>query len=190
MPRSLAPSYSDRMSIKKSRTVEVMTSYDARALGWVVSRPNALRAAQVARMVSRLGDGPLYALLGALLVLFDAHSGRSFLAGTLLAFLIELPVYLLLKNLIRRPRPADAIDSLSAFIQPSDKFSFPSGHTAGAFVMATLVTAHYPLCAPVAYPLAMMVGVSRVMLGVHYPTDIAAGAFLGVSCAFFSLLLF
>lgn len=182
--------YSDCMDIKKSRTVEVMTSYDTRALGWVVSRPNARRAAQVARMISRLGDGPLYAVLGVLLALFEAHSGRSLLAGALLAFLIELPLYLVLKNLIRRPRPADAIDSLSAFIQPSDKFSFPSGHTAGAFVMATLLTAYYPVCAPVVYPLAAMVGISRVMLGVHFPTDIVAGALLGLSCAFFSLFLF
>lgn len=178
------------MKIQMSKTVERMTSYDTRALGWVVSRPRAKQAARVARLVSRLGDGPSYAVLGILLALFEVQHGRSFLAAALLAFLLELPVYLLLKNAIRRPRPADAMDSLSAFIQPSDKFSFPSGHTAGAFLMATLLTVYYPACAPVVFPLAALVGLSRVMLGVHFPTDIVAGATLGVSCAVLSLYLF
>ena len=75
-----------------------------------------------------------------------------------------------------------------AFIQPSDKFSFPSGHTAAAFVMASLLTAFYPPVALVAYPLALAIGASRVTLGVHYPSDIVAGAVLGSGCAFIALM--
>lgn len=177
------------MNIKNAKPIEKMTAYDTRALYWVVSRPNARQAANMARLVSRLGDGPLYAVIGALLALVDTTSGLNFLMHGLLAFLVELPLYLLLKNTIRRSRPADALDSLSAFIKPSDKFSFPSGHTAAAFVMATLLTAFYPLLAPVVFPLAIMIGLSRVMLGVHFPSDIAAGAVLGSLCAGLALLL-
>lgn len=177
------------MNIKNAKPIEKMTAYDTRALYWVVSRPNARQAANMARLVSRLGDGPLYAALGALLALIDTALGPNFLMHGLLAFLVELPLYLLLKNTIRRSRPADALDSLSAFIKPSDKFSFPSGHTAAAFVMATLLTAFYPLCGPIVFPLAIMIGLSRVMLGVHFPSDIAAGAVLGSLCAGLALLL-
>lgn len=165
-----------------------MTAYDTRALYWVVSRPNAHTAARMARLISRLGDGPAYAVLGLLLALLEPVSGKWFLMHGLLAFLFELPLYLGLKNTIRRARPADALDSLSAFIRPSDKFSFPSGHTAAAFLMATLISVFYPLWAPVAYPLAVMIGLSRVMLGVHFPSDIAAGAVLGSLCAVASLI--
>ena len=105
------------------------------------------------------------------------------------AFLLELPLYVWLKRRIRRPRPADAEASLRAFIKPSDRFSFPSGHTAAAALMATLVAVHYPALTALAVPLAVLIGLSRVVLGVHFPTDILAGAVLGSLCAGMSLVL-
>jgi len=177
------------MNIKNAKALEKMTAFDTRALYWVTRHPNAAVNAIRARRVSRLGDGPAYALLGGLLAWLGGETGKQFLMYGLLAFLIELPLYLLLKNTIRRSRPADAADALCAFIQPSDKFSFPSGHTAAAFVMATLLTAFYPPVALVAYPLALAIGASRVTLGVHYPSDIVAGAVLGSGCALLALAL-
>jgi len=166
-----------------------MTALDTRALRWFVTHPNASATARWARHVSRLGDGPTYAALGTALALLGGDTGKQFLAVALLAFLIELPVYLLLKNTIRRSRPADAISNVSAFIKPSDKFSFPSGHTAAAFVMATLLSAFYPQTFVLVFPVALLIGVSRVSLGVHFPTDIAAGAVLGTACAAAALVL-
>lgn len=107
----------------------------------------------------------------------------------LAAFLIELPLYLLLKNLIRRSRPADAVESLSAFIRPSDRFSFPSGHTAAAFVFAVAVSAFFSAWAPLVFALAVAIGLSRVLLGVHFPSDILAGAILGVGSALLAFAL-
>lgn len=177
------------MNIRNVKTIERMTALDTRALRWLITRPNASATARWARHVSRLGDGPAYAALGAVLALIGGDAGKQFLAVALLAFLIELPVYLLLKNTIRRSRPADAMANVAAFIKPSDKFSFPSGHTAAAFVMATLLTAFYPQTIVLVYPVAMLIGVSRVSLGVHFPTDIAAGAVLGLACAAVALML-
>ena len=101
----------------------------------------------------------------------------------LLAFAAELPLYLLLKNALKRQRPA----GLPVFITPSDRYSLPSGHTAAAFLMATVVAASFPLWAPLLFVWAALVGASRLLLGVHYLSDLVAGALLGGGCALWAL---
>ena len=72
---------------------------------------------------------------------------------------------------------------LPVFIRPSDKYSLPSGHTAAAFLMASLLAAFYPAMAVVVFVWAGCIGASRLLLGVHYLTDLIAGALLGSGCA-------
>lgn len=141
------------------------------------------------RNVSRTGDGYLYAAIAALLCLFEDHSGKAFVTTGLLAYLFEIPAFIALKHLIKRDRPFVGLPDTRSSIQPSDKFSLPSGHSAGAFLMAALISFYYPGFAGIAYILASLVGLSRVMLGVHYPTDILAGAVLGTICAITSFLI-
>lgn len=135
--------------------------------------------ARISRLVSRTGDGPLYGVLALALVSFDGDRGVRFLLSGLGIFALELPLYLLLKNYIRRERPS----GLPVFIRPSDRYSLPSGHTAAAFVMACLLTAFYPTFAALAFFWASCIGASRLLLGVHYLTDLIAGALLGTGCA-------
>ena len=92
-------------------------------------------------------------------------------------------VAFLLKNSIRRDRPCDVLSTSRKAVQPSDKFSMPSGHTSAAFLVATLVFIFAEPMAEVAFIWASLVGMSRVVLGVHYPSDVAAGALLGIVCA-------
>ena len=141
------------------------------------------------RMVSHTGDGHLYAVLALALYFFADINGRSFISAGLLAFLIEIPAFMGLKQLIRRERPFAQLSGCSCAIQPSDKFSMPSGHTAAAFLMAGLINNFYPEYAALAYFWASCIGASRVLLGVHYPGDIVAGALLGSSCTLLSLAL-
>jgi undecaprenyl-diphosphatase len=97
-----------------------------------------------------------------------------------LAFAIERPLYWILKNVFKRNRPPDIIPCFQSIVKASDKFSFPSGHTAAAFLLATLC---YVFFGAIALPLfiwAAMVGLSRIWLGVHFPTDILAGSCLGI----------
>jgi undecaprenyl-diphosphatase len=80
--------------------------------------------------------------------------------------------------------------NFDAWIVPSDKFSFPSGHTAAAFLFAWMIHTIYPTFSVIAFIWAALVGLSRVLQGVHYPTDIVAGAALGSSCAYLSINYF
>lgn len=141
------------------------------------------------RWLSRSGDGPLYLIMGLLIWALDAERGATFAGVCAFAFGLEVSLYWLLKNIIKRDRPAVALDSYQAWIIPSDQFSFPSGHTAAAFVFAGLIAAFYPAFAPLFYLWACLIGLSRVLLGVHYPSDIAAGALLGSACSLVGVTL-
>lgn len=134
-------------------------------------------------LLSRTGDGHLYALVIAVLYLFGDRFEERILAVAVLAFALELPAFFVLKNSIRRDRPCDVVATSRKAIQPSDKFSMPSGHTSAAFLVATLVFIFAEPMAEVAFVWASLVGISRVVLGVHYPSDVAAGALLGIVCA-------
>lgn len=138
--------------------------------------------ARVSRLISRTGDGPLYAVLAALLW-WQGEAERELVRLALLAFAIELPLYLLLKNSLKRQRPM----GLPVFITPSDRYSLPSGHTAAAFLMATILAIGFPLWAPLLFGWAALVGASRLLLGVHYLSDLVAGALLGGGCAVLAL---
>lgn len=133
--------------------------------------------------LSKSADGPLYLIMVAALALFDVSHAWLVIQLLLLAFTLELPLYLLLKNSIGRARPQQAVNvhPIVAHIIPSDTFSLPSGHTAAAFVVVTAVALIYPGCLIPLLCWGMLVGMSRIMLGVHFPLDILAGMLLGTA---------
>lgn len=132
----------------------------------------------LSRQISLSGDGAGYFLFALLIAGSGGARGLDFLLVGLAAFAIELPVYWLLKNSLKRARPSHGL-GLMALVEPHDKFSLPSGHSAAAFVMAGLLAWYWPPLALVAYGWASLVALSRVMLAVHYPGDVLAGAALG-----------
>lgn len=166
-----------------SRWLQGINRYDLRMLLWFVDRRHRQLWIAFARALSRSGDGLLQVLLPTLLLALDRQTGTTVFLVTALGFAIERPLYWILKNSCQRRRPPEAIPSFTSVIKASDRFSFPSGHTCGAFLLAAIVTQHYPPLAAPMYLWAGGVGLSRVVLGVHFPTDILAGALLGSAIA-------
>lgn len=139
--------------------------------------------------VSHTGNGYYYPAIPGLLLFVDSLIAWNFFLAGLFAFGIELPLYKLLKNRIKRDRPCETLVRVYQRISPSDQFSFPSGHTAAAFVMATLLSFFFPIFALPLFTWALLVGFSRIYLGVHYPSDILAGIVIGMLSAFSALVV-
>jgi undecaprenyl-diphosphatase len=84
-----------------------------------------------------------------------------------------------IKPVARRKRPFVGRDVVVVGIKAEDA-SFPSGHTASSFAAATALSSFYPKAGPLAFTLAALVGISRVHLGHHFPSDVAIGSVIGV----------
>ena len=141
------------------------------------------------RMVSRLGDGAFWYALMAGAALFDGWRGLS-AAGHLAATgLIASILYRKLKRWTKRPRPFAADGRIKPWIAPLDEFSFPSGHTLHAVSFTLVALAYFPVLAWLLVPFALSVAVSRVVLGMHYPSDVFAAALIGAALASVSLWL-
>lgn len=151
-------------------------SYDVVAFEWFLRRHRRELFVKFSRWISRSADGPLYVVSGLCFVLMKNWPMATLFA---MGFTIERCFYFLFKKLFKRNRPPAAIPGFSSVIEPSDKFSFPSGHTSGAFFMATAMTLVFPALALCFYLWAALVGLARVTLGVHFPTDTLAGALMG-----------
>jgi undecaprenyl-diphosphatase len=116
------------------------------------------------------------------------YASDFILAGSF-AYFLEIGIYKIIKNNVKRNRPYNELKGIQNGTVPSDRFSFPSGHTAAAFVMATLLAYFFPLLTIVVFPWAFLVGFSRIYLGVHYPSDILAGMILGVLAAYSGIVI-
>lgn len=138
-------------------------------------------------LVSRLGDGVFwYALMGVLIVL-DGIDGLFASAHMAATGVIALTLYKLLKRWTRRPRPFASDRRIHAWVAPLDEFSFPSGHTLHAVAFSLVAMAHYPALAWLLVPFTASVAASRVVLGLHYPSDVLAATVIGTSLAGVSL---
>jgi len=141
------------------------------------------------RVVSRLGNGALWYALMIALGLAAGRPGLEAAVRMAAAGAIGLAAYKLLKSRMSRPRPYQAIAGIRAGIDPLDAFSFPSGHTLHAVAFTIIAVVYFPLLAWALVPFTLLVAVSRIVLGLHYPSDVLAGAAIGAGIAEAALLL-
>ncbi len=122
-----------------------------------------------------------WALLAILMVVSKGHRrpGIAMLVSLLVAYVV---VELVIKTLIHRERPYIA-EGLTPIIVDSLSYSFPSGHTAYSFASATVIAMYYGRWCIPAFVLASMIGLSRIYLAMHWPTDVVAGAMIGIVVA-------
>ena len=125
-------------------------------------------------VISRLGDGVFWYLLMAALVLVDGMDGLRASAHMAATGVVALTLYKVLKRWTRRPRPFAADLRIRAWVAPLDEYSFPSGHTLHAVSFSVVALAYYPWLAPLLLPFTAGVALSRVVLGLHYPSDVLA----------------
>lgn len=156
------------------------------AIDWPIARALALpreRRAPIAaaNAVSRLGNGPIYFLIVAAVVLFHPHEALTIILCAGASILLLHSVYPTMKQATARPRPRDVEAMFPDSIPTLDKYSFPSGH------VMTLTAALTPIvhCAPKTWPVGVAVWAamswSRLAIGHHYASDVAAGTILGAA---------
>lgn len=139
--------------------------------------------------VSRLGDGTFWYATMLALAVFGGLHGRLAALHMAMTGLVAALLYRLLKRWTRRPRPFRAHREIITHVPPLDEFSFPSGHTLHAVCFTIIALAYFPWLAPLLIPFALLVAASRVVLGLHYPSDVLAAMLIGCGLAGASLKL-
>lgn len=178
--------------MKSSGLIAFMARIDAveygicRKLNRGASLPLPRRTFQIA---SRLGDGVVwYVLILALPLLYGSPAVKPAITMALTGML-GVALYKLLKRVFVRERPFITHSSIALAGAPLDRYSFPSGHTLHAVSFTWQASMHFPELAWVLVPLAALIAGSRVVLGLHYPTDVLVGAVIGASLAQLGLSL-
>lgn len=143
---------------------------------------------QLMRIVSRLGDGVAWYCLIALIALSGAAQSLRAAVLMMVVGVIGLLLYKWLKKATSRKRPYARDGQVVALTAALDEFSFPSGHTLHAVAFTTVACAYFPMLAWILVPFTALIALSRVVLGLHYPSDVLAGASIGATLAATALL--
>lgn len=130
-------------------------------------------------VISRLGDGVMWYALMLLLPFLYGTKGVQWSVQFALTAGVGLVLYKFIKHRWVRERPFISHLGISAGVAPLDRYSFPSGHTLHGVCFAILFSYYVPMMAWLVIPFAILVALSRVVLGMHYPTDVLVGAVLG-----------
>jgi undecaprenyl-diphosphatase len=139
---------------------------------------------------TRMGDGWIWYGLGAILLAYGGPQRFAAVGAAGSAAILGVFVFKGLKLLSQRPRPCQLEPHCWSRVLPPDKFSFPSGHTMTAFSIALVVGYFYPALQGTLFFVAFSIAVSRIVLGMHFLSDVLAGIVLGVALGCASITAF
>jgi undecaprenyl-diphosphatase len=141
-------------------------------------------------LATRLGDGWLWYSLGIMLLIWGGPQRFAAVGAAGAAAIAGIFLFKRLKRMSRRPRPCQIQAHCWSRVLPPDQFSFPSGHAMTAFSTAVVVSAYYPNLETALLFAAGSIAFSRIVLGMHFLSDVLAGVVLGAGLGFASLLVF
>ncbi|MEE1314946.1 MAG: phosphatase PAP2 family protein [Faecalimonas sp.] len=156
--------------------IEAITNIDLAILLFVQEYLRTDVGNMIWKFITHLGDGGwLWITVGVILLFFKKTRVIGF--SVLISLLINaIFTNITLKDLIARPRPFVICDAIETLIKQPSSYSFPSGHTSGsmtaALVLYKLTPKKYGIPAVI---LASLIALSRIYVGVHYPTDVLGG---------------
>jgi undecaprenyl-diphosphatase len=141
-------------------------------------------------IVSRLGDGVFWYTLMALMTVIFGYEGLVCALRMVIVGLLGAALYKYFKAGLVRERPFISHLEIVQGTRALDRYSFPSGHTLHAVSFTILAVDAFSILAVLLVPFACLVAMSRVVLGLHYPSDVVVGALIGASLAFGAIALF
>ena len=164
-----------------------MLNFIARRDHTLMRRLNRWRAPRWIRvwmiLATRAGDGWLWYAIGAATLLFGGDDRLAAFGAALLAAACGIAIFLTLKRAAGRRRPCAFEPHCWATLLPPDQFSFPSGHTITAFAVSLSLVHFYPELTVGLMFCALSVAASRILLGMHFLSDVVAGAAIGTLLA-------
>lgn len=143
------------------------------------NRINHHRTGEAFALVSRLGDGWVWFALIAGLPLIHGDTAWVVSLVMLATGAVATLIYKAIKHSTHRLRPCESTPDLILTVAPLDRFSFPSGHTLHAVCFTVIACSAFPLWSWVLVPFAVLVALSRLVLGLHYLSDVLVGALIG-----------
>lgn len=135
------------------------------------------------QIISRLGDGVVWYGLMLGLALLGGQRGVLTALTMVVAGLLSVTLYRWLKRGVVRPRPFHSHQHIHCHVPPLDQYSFPSGHTLHAVMFTMIACNSFPSLIIILAPLTLLIALSRLVLGVHYPSDVVVGALIGWALA-------
>lgn len=150
--------------------------------------PRWIRLSSIA--ATRAGDGWLWYVLGLLILLFGGEGRLTAIAAAGSAAVVGIGLFVSIKKFSGRKRPCEIEPHVWAHLLPPDRFSFPSGHTITAFAVAITFGMFYPVLLCPLLLCALIIATSRILLGMHFLSDVLVGALLGTGLALTSHAVF